>query len=111
MMTVIVTRMPGNITQLFNTDTGRITYKCRSDSAYLLLDAFGGIVKFNKKGATATVAGHITELDFCDVLKKGHVDYQIALESIVKSHVEFAQQTSDKQQDFIHELEHKLSGL
>ena len=110
-MTVIVTRMPGNVTQLFNTDIGRVTYKSKSDSAYLLLDAFGGIVKFNKKGATATVTGHVMELDSCDVIKKGHADYKTALESIIKSHIEFAQHVTDTRQRYIQELENKLASL
>jgi len=55
-MTVTVTRKPGGITQLFNTETGRVTYKCKAESAYLLIEAFGGIVQFHQKGAMATVA-------------------------------------------------------
>ena len=31
-MTVTVTKMPGGITQLFNTETCRVTYKCKSES-------------------------------------------------------------------------------
>jgi hypothetical protein len=49
-MTVIVTRKPGGVTQLFNTETGRVTYKCKAESAYMLIEAFGGIIKFNHKG-------------------------------------------------------------
>ena len=70
-MTVIVTRRPGGVTQLFNTETGKVTYKCRVKSAYMLIEAFGGIVKFNQKDATATVTGHITSLQSCDVIKRG----------------------------------------
>jgi hypothetical protein len=62
-MTVTVTRKPGGITQLFNTDNGRVTYKCKAESAYMLIEAFGGIVKFNQKNAMATVTGHITSLE------------------------------------------------
>ncbi len=50
-MTVIVTKMPGGVTQLFNTETGRVTHKCKADSAFMLIEAFGGIVKFNQKDA------------------------------------------------------------
>ena len=49
-MTVIVTRKPCAVTQLFNTETGRITYKCKAESDYMLIEAFGGIIKFNHKG-------------------------------------------------------------
>lgn len=110
-MTVTVTRKPGGITQLFNTETGRVTYKCKADSAYMLIEAFGGIVKFNQKNAMATVTGHITSLDSCDVLKKGHSEYKDALTSIISAHKEFVQSVSDSHQKEIKELENKLSGI
>jgi hypothetical protein len=110
-MTVIVTRKPGGITQLFNTETGRVTYKCKAESAFMLIEAFGGIVKFNQKDAIATVTGHITSLESCDVLKKGHLDYKEALNAIVTAHKEFAQGVSDSYQKKIQELENKLAGL
>ena len=72
-MTVIVIRKPGGVTQLFNTETGKVTYKCKAESAYMLIEAFGGIVKFNQKDATATVTGHITSLQSCDVIKRGQL--------------------------------------
>ncbi len=110
-MTVTVTRKPGGITQLFNTETGRITYKCKAESAFMLLDAFDGIVKFNKKGAIATVTGHITSLESCDVIRKGDLEYKDALLRIISSHKEFAQISSDSNQKEIQELESKLSSL
>ena len=110
-MTVTVTKKPGGITQLFNTETGRVTYKCKADSAFMLIEAFGGIVQFNKKGATATVTGHITSLESCDVLKKGHSDYQDALNTIISSHKEFAQNISNTHQKEIQELKNKLADL
>lgn len=110
-MTVIVTRKPGGVTQLFNTETGRVTYKCKAESAFMLIEAFGGIVKFNQKGAIATVTGHITSLESCDVLKKGHLEYKEALNTIVTAHKEFAQSISDSYQKKIQELENKLSAL
>jgi len=110
-MTVIVTRKPGGVTQLFNTETGRVTYKCKAESAYMIIEAFDGIVKFNQKGAMATVTGHITSLESCDVLKKEHPDYKEALTAIISSHKEFAQNVSDSYQNEIQELENKLSSL
>ena len=110
-MTVIVTRKPGGITQLFNTETGRVTYKCKAESAFMQIEAFGGIVKFNQKNAIATVTGHITSLESCDVLKKGHPEYKEALVAIVSAHKEFAQNVSDSYQKEIQELENKLSAL
>ena len=110
-MTVTVTRKPGGITQLFNTETGRVTYKCKAESAYMLIEAFGGIVQFHQKGAMATVTGHITNLESCDILKKGHPNYESALNSIISAHKEFAQNVSDSHQKEIQELENKLSNL
>ena len=110
-MTVTVTRKPGGITQLFNTETGRVTYKCKAESAYMQIEAFGGIVQFNQKGAIATVTGHITSLESCDVIKKGHPNYKDALSAIILAHKEFAQSVSNEYQNKIQELENKLSGL
>lgn len=110
-MTVTVTPKPGGITQLFNTETGRVTYKCKADSAYMLIEAFGGIVKFNQKGAIATVTGHVTFLESCDVLKNGHSEYKDALTAIIAAHKEFAKNVSDSYQKEITELENKLSNL
>ena len=110
-MTVTVTRKPGGITQLFNTETGRVTYKCKSDSAYMIIEAFGGIVRFNQKGAIATVTGHVTLLESCDVIKKGDSDYKEALSAIITAHQEFAKTVSDSYQNEIQALENKLASV
>ena len=110
-MTVIVTRKPGGVTQLFNTETGRVTYKCKAESAYMLIEAFGGIVKFNKKGAIATVTGHTTSLESCDVIKADDSNYKDVLVTIVSAHKKFSQEVIDSQQKEIQELEHELSGI
>ena len=110
-MTVTVTRKPGGVTQLFNTETGRVTYKCKAESAYMLIEAFGGIVKFNQKGAIATVTGHITSLESCEVIKEGDSSYKEALSAIISAHKDFAQKVSDSYQKEIQELENKLSGV
>ena len=110
-MTVTVTRKPGGITLLFNTETGRVTYKCKADSAYMLIEAFGGIVKFNQKGAMATVTGHVTSLESCDVIKNGHSEYKDALTAIIAAYKDFAKNVADSYQKEITELENKLSAL
>jgi len=110
-MTVIVTRKPCGITQLFNTETGRVTYKCKAESGYMLIEAFGGIVKFNQKGAIATVTAHITSLESCDVIKKEDPDYKTALTTIISAHKTFSQEVIDSQQKEIQELENKLSDI
>ncbi len=43
-----------------------------------LIEAFGGLIKFNHKGAIATVTGHITSLESCNVIKKAHPSYKEA---------------------------------
>jgi hypothetical protein len=110
-MAVLVTRKPGGITQLFNTETGRVSYKCKAESALMYIEAFDGIVKFNQKNAMATVTGHVTSLESCDVIKKGDSDYKDALTSIISAQKEFAQIVSDISQKEIQELENKLSTL
>ncbi len=109
-MTVIVTRKPGGVTQLFNTETGRVTYKCKAESAFMIIEAFGGIVKFNQKDAIATVTGNITSLESCDVIKKGDPNYKEALTVILSSYKEFAQNVSDSYQNEIQEIKNKLSS-
>ena len=110
-MGVIVTRKPGGIAQLYNTDTGRVTFKCKSDSSLMFIEAFGGIVKFNKKGAIATVNGMVTTLDSCDVIKENDPEYKHALTHIIQAQREFAKEKNDLMQKEIHLLEEKLSKL
>ena len=110
-MTVTVTKMPGGVTQLFNTETGRVTYKCKAESAFMLIEAFGGIVKFNQKGAMATVTGQITTLESCDVIKEGDAAYKNALSEIIQAHKDFAKMKADAYQKDIRELENKLTSL
>lgn len=110
-MTVTVQKLPGGITQLFNTETGRVSYKCKADSGFMLIEAFGGIVKFNKKGAIARVTGHVTELDSCDVIKEGDPAYKDALNQIIQSHKDFAKLKTEMYQKEIDDLESKLSSL
>ncbi len=110
-MTVIVTKMPGGVTQLFNTETGRVTHKCKAESALMLIEAFGGIVKFNQKDAKTTVTGHLTSLESCDVIKEGDQGYKEALSTIIKAKKEFARNKNDLAQQEIQELEDKLSSL
>ena len=103
--------MPGGITQLFNTETGKVTYKCKTDSALLPIEAFGGIVKFNQKGALATVSGQITSLEFCDVIKEDDPNFKDALSTVISSKREFAKNKYDLALEEIRELENKLNSL
>ena len=110
-MTVTVTKMPGGITQLFNTETVRVTYKCKAESGFMLIEAFGGIVKFNQKGSMATVTGNVTTLDSCNVLKEGDSDYKAALSQIIQAYKDFSKAKAEVYQKEIDGLEQKLSSL
>lgn len=110
-MGVVVTKKPGGISQLYNTDTGKVTYKCKSDSAFMLIEAFGGIVKFNKKGAIAAVNGEIKSLDSCDVIQKNDPDYKKALTQIIQAKKDFAQEKQNSMQKEIQTLENQLSKI
>ena len=110
-MTVTVKKMPGGVTQLFNTETGRVTYKCKAEFAFMPIDAFGGIVRFNQKGATATVTGEILSLDSCEVIKEEDSGYKTALESVIQANKEFAKNKYDESLKKIQELETKLNSL
>ena len=110
-MTVTVTRLAGGITQLFNTETGRVTFKCKAESAFMPIEAFGGIVKFNQKGAIARVTGEVTSLESCDVIKESDDGYKEALSAVIQAKKEFVQNKLDAAQKEIQELENKLSSL
>ncbi len=110
-MTVTVSRNPGGVTQLFNTETGRVTYKCKAESAFMPIEAFGGIVKFNQKGAMATVTGDVKTLESCEVIKEGDAGYKEALSAVIQAKKEFVKTKYDDAQKEIQELENKLSSL
>lgn len=110
-MTVTVNKMPGGVTQLFNTETGRVTYKCKAESAFLPIDAFGGIVKFNQKGAMAVVIGDVKSLDSCEVIKEGDSNYKQALTEVISSNKEFAKIKYESVLKEIESLENKLKQL
>ena len=110
-MTVTVSRNPGGVTQLFNTETGRVTYKCKAESAFMLIEAFGGIVKFNQKGAMATITGDIKTLESCEVIKEGAAGYKDALSAVIQAKKDFVHNKFDEAQKEIQELETKLSKL
>ena len=110
-MTVIVTKMAGGITQLFNTETGKVTFKCKADSALMFIEAFGGIVRFNQKGAIATVTGHLMTLESCDVIKDIDQSYKEASAIIIEKKKEFVKKKYDAAQKEIQELENKLSSI
>ena len=107
-MTVTVTKMPGGITQLFNTETGRVSYKCKADSGYMFIEAFGGIVKFNQKGAMATVTGDVISLDSCAVIKREDSQYDEAVSSVIQSYKDFVRLKTEMYEKEIRDLEKQL---
>lgn len=99
-MTVIVTTMPGNIAQIINPATGRITYKCKGDTAFMDIEAFGGIVKFNCKNSKAIVSGPVTRLQDCRVIRPEDSEYMQARKAAIESAIKFnREKISDLQQD------------
>ena len=110
-MTVTVSKNPGGVTQLFNTETGRVTYKCKAESAFMPIEAFGGIVKFNQKGAIVTITGEVKTMENCEVIKEGDTGYKDAFAAVIQAKKEFVQTKYDEAQKEIQELENKLSTL
>ena len=110
-MTVTVTRLAGGITQLFNTETGRVTFKCKAESALLPIEAFGGIVRFNQKGAMARVTGEVTSLESCDVIAESDPGFKEALLSVIEAKKKFVEEKYLDAQKEIQELENKLASL
>lgn len=109
-MAVVVTRKPGGITQLFNTETGRVTYKCKADRACMMSEGFGGIVRFNQRNAMATITGRTTELDSCDILKPDSPGYREALADMIATYKEYAGRASESHQKEILRMERMLAG-
>jgi len=64
----------------------------------MLIEAFGGIVKFNQKDAKATVSGHLTSLESCDVIKEGDQGYKEALSIIIETKKESVKKKHDTAQ-------------
>lgn len=100
-MTVIVTRMPGGIAQMFTPETGKITYKCKGEVAFMEIEAFGGIVRFNQRGSKAIVAGSVTELQDCDVIMDGDDGYEDARTAAADAAVEFRREQIARLQEEI----------
>ncbi len=103
-MTVIVTRMPGGIAQMFTPETGKITYKCKGETTYMEIEAFGGIVKFNQRGSKAIVAGSVTELQDCRVIKQGEDEYAEAKRHAIEASIAFKEDQVAQLQDRIRDL-------
>ncbi|MFQ5787704.1 MAG: hypothetical protein ACE5H1_06950 [Thermodesulfobacteriota bacterium] len=93
--------------QLFNPETSKITYKCKSEQAYLKIDAFEGIVKFNKKGAKAIVAGPKTSIDDCTIINEDDSEFKQALNSVIESEIKFKKENINKLNQDINELSKK----
>ena len=110
-MTVIVTKKPGGITQLFNSTTGKVTYKSKSETAFMPIEAFGGIVKFTRKGAMATVSGEVIALDSCEVIKQDDAFFKDALSRVIQAHKDFSHDQNKSYQNQIKELENQFSNL
>jgi len=103
-MTVIVTRMPGGIAQMFTPETGKITYKCKGETTYMEIEAFGGIVKFNQRGSKAIVSGPVTELLDCEVIMPGDGGYSGAKRAATDAAIAFKEEQAARLRKEIEEL-------
>ena len=103
-MTVIVTKMPGGIAQMFTPETGKITYKCKGESTYMEIEAFGGIVKFLQKGSKAIVAGPATSLENCEVIKPDDPKFNEVRKITIRTRVKFKEEQISQITDEINEL-------
>ena len=108
-MTVLVTKMPGGIVQVYNPYTGKITYKCKDEQAFLKLDAFDGIVKFNQKNAKAVVDGPKTSLENSMIIREGDTEYSQALRSALEAEKKFKEEEKSRLEQEISEISSKLS--
>ena len=103
-MTVIVTRMPGGIAQMFTPETGKITYKCKGKGTFMEIEAFGGIVKFNQKGSKAIISGPVTELQDCEVIMQGDDGFDDAKKIAIQAIISFKEEQISEMTKQIKEL-------
>jgi site-specific DNA-adenine methylase len=109
-MTVIVTKMPGGVAGLFNPETGKVTYKAKTDTAYLNIESFGGIVKFNKKGSKATIIGTIADLQDCEIIQSSSPKYKSALLECLKAEKSFLENKKETIDSELSQLDKKISS-
>ena len=107
-MAVLVTKMPGGVAQVYNPYTGKITYKCKNETAFLKLDAFDGIVKFNQKNAKAIVDGPKTSLENSVVIKENDPEYSQALKEVLRAEKQFKEEQKSQLEQEISEIASKL---
>lgn len=107
-MAVLVTKMPGGIAQVYNPYTGKITYKCKNETAFLKLEAFDGIVKFNQKNAKAIVDGPKTTLENSVVIKENDSEYSQALKEVLQAEKQFKEEQKSQLEQEISEIASKL---
>ena len=81
--------MPGGIVQVLNPDSGKITYKAKTGTAYLKLDSFGGVVKFHNKGSKATMQDAVVSTEDCEIIKQDSPSYKSALKEALKAQKSF----------------------
>lgn len=110
-MTVTVTKMPGGIVELFNPDTGRITYKAKGETAYLLLENMKGIVRFPKKGSLITIQGPNMSLNDCEMINADSPDFKNALLVCLQAEKKFLEEKRNDIDSKIQEINSKISSI
>ncbi len=109
-MTVVVTRMPGGIAQMFTPETGKITYKCKGQTALMEIEAFGGVVRFNQRGSKAIVSGPVTELQDCSVIMPEDDGYAEARRAAAEAIIAFREEQIALLQKEVEDLRDGLQG-
>lgn len=94
---------------MFNPDTGKTTYKCKADRGYLKLDAFGGIIKFNKNGAKAIVLGPNISYESCNFVKEDDSEYPDTLKAFLESQKTAKEEQIKKLNQEISEISKQIS--
>ena len=90
---------------MFTPETGKVTYKCKGDGgAFMEIAAFGGVVKFNRRGSKAVVAGHVAELQDCVVITPREDGYAEARKAAAGAAIAFKEEQAAMLQREIREL-------
>lgn len=98
-MTVVVTRMPGGVSQVFRPDSGRITYKSRRGPAYLRIPGIAGVAWFAKKGSRVVIEGVDISLEDVTLIAPDSEGYSEALRLAVEAEEAFGKESRSSQCD------------
>jgi hypothetical protein len=76
----------------------------------LKIDAFDGIVKFNKKGSRAIVDGPNTTLEDCEIIKSENPSYADALQKAINSEKKFKEEQISQLKQEVDDIISKITS-